>query len=82
MASIRTLTASSTVKTWLLMLPDECSFKAEALLKLSPRAENMYRNTILDAILCARAYRESIEIYNDKDDFWGRLYDEIESGDY
>ena len=81
MSNILTLTIDQPVVEWIEMLPD-CHFKTQALLKLNPKCESMKRRTILDAILCARSYRESIEVYSDKDDWWMQLYKEIKNGDY
>lgn len=81
MSNILTITAKKTVREWIEMLP-ECSLKREALVRLSGRCESMVRTTILEAILCARANRESIDAYNDKGDWWMQLHNEIKNGDY
>ena len=79
MSNILTITAKKTVREWIEMLP-ECPLKKQALLRLPGRCESFTRNTILEAILCARANRESLDVYKDKEDWWMQLHDEIKIG--
>lgn len=81
MTNILTLTIKQSVRKWINIIPDEL-LKNKACLKLPEKCAEMERNTILDAILCARAYRDSIEIYNDKEDFWLQLYKQVKEGNF